>query len=113
MPAIGEYRTFVSRYPRTLAPADGPGEEVESWAPAVPAEGHWARVEAPGGGESADAPRASGEVMRLRFRHEVALEAVDHVFVEEFGAEYAVTGVWLERSECGGWQTVCAIAGPV
>lgn len=113
MPKVGDYRTFVSRYPRTLAAADATGEEVESWAAANPVEQHWAMIEAPAAGETANAPRASFQTMRLRFRHEITLEAVDHVKIEDTSDEFAVTGVWRERSECGGWQTVCSLAGPV
>lgn len=113
MPSIGEYRDLVSRYPRTLAAPDATGEEPESWAPASPAEQHWARIESPTGDESSEPPRQAWRGMRLRFRHAVALEATDHVYLEEIGEEYAVKGVWRERAESGGWQTVCAIGGPV
>lgn len=113
MPKIGEYSASVSRLPRTLAGADATGEEVESWTAASPAQTHWAKIEGPNGSESTGAPRGSGDGMRLRFRHLITLNAVDHVHLNDIGAEYAVTGVWSERSECGGFQTVCSIAGPV
>ncbi len=113
MPKIGEYTASVSRYPRALAAADATGEEVETWAAASPVQKHWAMIEAAGGSESTAVPRASGDAMRLRFRHLITLAAIDHVVIEETGDEYAVTGIWRERSECGGWQTVCSISGPV
>lgn len=113
MPRVGEYRDWVSIYPRTLADADATGEEVETWLEADPPSQHWARIEAASGSEATAAPRQSGQGMQVRFRHEVELTAVDHVYLEEAGDEYAVTGVWRERSECGGFQTVCSISGPV
>lgn len=113
MPRIGEYKDRAEIYPRTLAAADAHGQEVESWAAADPAQKHWARIEAPAGSESAAAPVASGDGLTLRFRTLVTLAAVDHVYIAEAEAEYAVTGVWKERAECGGWQTVCSLSGPV
>lgn len=113
MPTIGEYRDYVLILPRVLADADATGEEVGSWPDPDPAEGHWARIEAPGGSEGAAPPVQSGDSATLRFRHEAPVAAVDHVRLDDGGAEYAVTGVWRERSGCGGWQTVCSISGPL
>jgi hypothetical protein len=112
MPRIGEYKDHVERYVRTLAAADAQGEEVESWAAASPVEKHWARIESTSGGEGGK-PVASFDGLRLRFRTLVTLLPIDHVYLTELAAEYAVAGVWKERAECGGWQTVCNLSGPV
>lgn len=112
MPRIGEYRDRVVILTRSLAAADDTGEEVESWAEPDPGTGeHWARLEAPAGGETMDANRQSYRTMTLRFRHVVPLEAVDRVRLKETGDEFGVTGVHKERSESGGWQTVCSLIG--
>jgi head-tail adaptor len=112
MPLIGEYRDRVWILPRQLATADGTGEEVESWPEPGDGSGkHWARIESPVGGETLDATRQSYQTKALRFRHEVALEAVDRIQIVETGVDYAVTGIHRERSECGGWQTVCTLVG--
>lgn len=112
MPLIGEYKDHVERYVRTLAAADAQGEEVESWAAAGTPEKHWAKIETPSGGEGG-VPVASFDGLRVRFRTLVTLLATDHVYVTESGDEYAVAGVWKERAEGGGWQTVANLSGPV
>lgn len=115
MPGVGEYRDWVTVLPRSLAAVDGLGEEVESW-PDPPAAGntHAAKLEAPGGSEAVAAPdRQSAVALRVRFRHQVTLAAVDHVKLVETGEEFAVAGVWRERAGATGWQTVCNIVGPV
>ncbi len=113
MPLIGDYRDHVERYQRALASADAQGEEVESWAVMVPAEKHWAMIEGTSGGETTGATRSSFDGLRLRFRTLVSLEAIDHIYLTESGKEYAVVGVWSERAENGGMQTVCNLSGPV
>jgi hypothetical protein len=49
-------------------------------------------------------------VANLRFRAVVSLAAVDRVRLDT-GDVYAVVGVWRERAEHGGWQTVCSLSG--
>jgi hypothetical protein len=88
------------------------GERVESWPdPAAGTGEHWCRIESPGGGEQPTAVRQSTAALRLRFRHVVALAAVDRVRVKETEDVYAVVGVWRERAEHGGWVTVCDLSG--
>lgn len=108
----GEYRERVVILTRVLAAADATGEEVESWPDPAEGEGeHWAKIEAPGSGETLDANRQSYTTMVLRFRHLVTLEAVDRVRLKATGAEYGVTGIHRERTAAGGWQTVCSLVG--
>lgn len=110
MPKLGEYRDMVAILPRVLAAVDATGEEVESWPTPSPVQENWARIESPGGTEASDTPKQSNSAMRLRFRHLVTLAAVDRVTLKETADTWAVVGVWRERSECGGWQTVCSLA---
>ena len=103
----GGYAELVLVLTRTLAAADGTGEEVESWPDPPSRTGrHWAKIEGPSGAETADATRASYDTLTVRFRHAVTIEAVDHFRLTENSAEYAVTGVSRERAPWGGWQTV-------
>jgi hypothetical protein len=113
VPRIGEYRDRIAILPRVLAGADAPGEEVDSWPDPRPAREHWARIEAPGGDESNENPRGSGNSATLRFRTLVVLAAVDRVRIKETGDVYSVTGVWRERAENNGWQTVCSLSAPL
>lgn len=98
---------------RTLAAADGVGEEVESWPdPDAGTNEHWAAIEASGGGESTDAPRQSYRTRTLRFRHEITLAAVDKVRFKATDEDWIVTGVWSEPKVDGwGFQTVCTVVG--
>ncbi|AMV23420.1 Phage head-tail joining protein [Gemmata sp. SH-PL17] len=113
MPRIGEYRDKIAILSRVLAAPDEDGEPVESWPDPRPAQEHWARIEAPSGDESNQTPRGSDNSAVLRFRHLVKLAAVDRVRIKETGDVYAVVGIWRERAESGGWQTVCALAAPL
>lgn len=106
------YRDLIEVLPRTLAAADAGGEEVASWPDPTPAQRHWARIESAGGSDSAAAPAGSGAGLQIRFRHLVTVAAVDRVRVRETGDVYGVTGVWRERDESGGWQTLCTLAAP-
>ena len=108
----GGYKDRVVILTRTLASADGSGEEVESWPDPAPGTGtHFANIEQPASGETADANRQSFNTFRIRFRHAVALEAVDRVRIKDTGNEYAITGVTRERAPWGGWQTVATVVG--
>lgn len=107
---LGDYRDMIQVFPRVLAAADAAGEEVESWPTPAPVQEHWAQIESPSGAEESDTPKQSKLFATIRFRHLVTVAAVDRLATKETGSVYAIVGVWRERSECGGWQTVCAVA---
>lgn len=112
MPGVGEYRDRVTVLTRSLAPADSFGQEVESWpVPTGGAGRYWAKIEAPAGGEDPNTPRRATAAATLRFRGAAVIEAVDRVRIEATGEVYAVAGVWHERAEHGGRQTVCSLTG--
>lgn len=108
---VGDYRDWVLILPVSRAVADATGEEVESWPTPDPATPHAAMIEGPGGSETANNIRGSGQTFNLRFRHEVELYAVDRVQLSETDEVFEVTGVWREWNK--GWQTVCSVSGPV
>lgn len=112
MGRLRDYPDRIEILPRVLAAADATGEEVESWPDPNPVQGHWARIESASGSDGADAPRGSGAGLQLRFRHTVTIAAVDRLRVKDSQEEYGVTGVWRERAEDGGWQTVVSLAAP-
>ena len=108
----GGYTERVVILRRTLAAADGTGEQIESWAEPEAGSGvHFAKVEASASSESLDANRQSATTRTLRFRHAVTLDAVDRVRLKASGEEYAVTGVHSEAAPWGGTQTVCTLIG--
>lgn len=112
MPGVGEYRDRVTVLTRSLAAADSFGEQAESWPdPAAGTGKYWCRFEAPAGGEDPNVPRQSTNAGILRFRGVATIEAVDRVRIEATGEVYAVSGVWTERAEHGGRQTVCSLTG--
>lgn len=113
MAAPKQYRDRVAILPRVLASADATGEQVESWPDPNPAQEHWAEIETPNGSEASDTPKQSNNALRLRFRHLVTLAAVDRVRLKESDDVWCVVGLWRERSECGGWQTVALLASPL
>lgn len=109
---IGSYRDRVRLLARTLAAPNGQGERIESWPdPGVGVSEYWCRLESPNGGEEPAPLRQSTADCLCRFRNEVSIEAVDRVAVLPGGAVYAVVGVWTERAEHGGRQTVIALSG--
>ncbi len=110
MAKLGDYRDMIQVFPRVLAAADAAGEEVESWPTPNPVQEHWAKIEGPAGSEASDTPKQSNLFATIRFRHLVTIAPVDRVATKDTGDVYAVVGVWRERSECGGWQTVCSLA---
>lgn len=108
----GGYTDKVTILTRSLAAAATNGEEVESWPdPAAGTGQHYAKIEGPAAGETADATRAAFATLTVRFRHEVTITAVDHFRLNDGLAEYAVTGVRRERAPWGGWQTVVTGVG--
>lgn len=112
MPALGEYRDRVRILTRSLAAADGFGERVESWPEVTDGTAdRWAIIEAPTGGEAPATPRQGTADMQVRFRAVAAIEAVDRLKILATGDVYAVVGVWRERAEDGGWQTVVSLSG--
>jgi head-tail adaptor len=109
---IGSYRDRVRILTRSLAAADGMGEEVESWPdPGAGNNEHWCRREQPAGGEAPQVPRQLTANLTIRFRKVVTIAAVDRVIVLPEGDVYAVVGTWRERAEDGGWQTLAALSG--
>lgn len=111
---IGEYRNKVAILPRVLTPdPSGNGEQLESWPDPTPAQEYWAVIETPSGDEDTEPPRRSHQSFRLRFRTLAAVAPIDRVRLKEFNEVYSVLGVWRERSEQGGWQTVCDVSSAV
>jgi hypothetical protein len=110
--ALKLYPDLIEILPRALAAAALDGEEVASWPDPTPPQRHWARIESASGSNGGAAPASSGGGLALRFRHRVTVAAFDRVRVKETGDVYGVTGLWTERAEDGGWQTVCTLAFP-
>ena len=108
--SIGTYRDRVTVLYRYLDLADSFGERAESWPD--PGETFWARIEGTAGGEDPQTIRAGTAAARVRFRNVVPVAAADRVRLEAEGEVYAVAGVWRERAEHGGWQTVVSLSGP-
>lgn len=109
----GLYVERVIILTRSLAAADGVGEEVESWPdPTAGTNEHWAAIDGITGSESVDTLRQSARTITLRFRTEVTLEAVDMIRMKATEEDFTVTGVWRERRKDGpGFQTVCTMVG--
>lgn len=109
---VGSYRDRVRLLVRTLAAPNSHGERVEGWPdPGSGNSEYWCRLESPAGSEDPQTIRQSTADYIVKFRNEVAIEAVDRVKVLPAGDVYAVVGVWSERAEHGGRQTVVALSG--
>jgi head-tail adaptor len=105
-PSVGEMRYGVLLLTRTLANADGFGEEVESW-PELGAVRYPAAIEELTGTEQlATALRQSNTTMRVTVRKQCPVTALDRLKREDTGDILRIGGVF---SDLEFWYLACEI----
>src|SRR4051812_15539519 len=105
-PSVGEMRYGVLLLPRTLASADGFGEEVESWSEVGAVRYPAAIEELTGTEQLATNLRQSNATMRVTVRKSCPVAAVDRLKREDTGDTLRISAVF---SDLVFWYLSCEI----